>query len=735
MDTNTRTLMANAKFYESYSRFIKEEGRYETWNEAVARIMDTHRIKYKKILDTNPTLVNMFEGVQRAYEEKLVLGSQRALQYGGPQLLAHEFRLYNCLGGHANNVNWFGEFFYLLLCGCGVGASVQKHHVAQLPMIRPRTKQAKTHICQDTIEGWGEALDVLMSSFFMGGGKHPEYEGRKVLFDTSPIRDKGSMISGGFLAPGPEPLQRCLAKIERLLTSIAEEGILRPIHVYDIGMFVADAVLAGGVRRSATIFLFSVDDEEMMNAKTGDWFNKNPQRARSNISAVCLRGLISKEEFDVLIKRTKEFGEPGFVFVDNLEFCYNPCNEIGFYPITEDGQHGFQACNLCEINGDLCHTEEDFYRACRVAAIMGTIQAGYTNFKFVSEATKRIIEREALLGISLTGWLNNPDVLLKPEVMRKGAQIVKEVNRQVAAILGINQAARTTCVKPAGNASVLLRTASGVHPEHSKRYLRTVQMNKMQEVAQILKETNPYMVENSVWSEDNSDFTIAFPVIAPKGSMFKKDLTAIKFLEIIKSIQVNWVWEGTNEDLCTVKGLKHNVSNTVHVNDHEWESVGDFIYDNKNYFTGISLLSATGSKDYNQAPYNEVYTEVELAKMYGAAALFASGLIVDSSHGFSNLWDACAVAMNPSTDTSNQEIKDTRSDWVRRFHKFATNHFEGDLKKTSYCLKDVYLLWRWAKIQQNFVDPGLEGRLKVAKMIDVDSMGAVACVGVKGCDI
>jgi ribonucleoside-triphosphate reductase len=733
MQVNTRGLMADSKFFESYSRYITEEQRYETWAESVERVMATHRKKYTKQLAASAELAELFTKVQDAYTKRVILGSQRALQFGGDQLLKHEFRLYNCLGGHANQVNFFGEFFYLLLCGCGVGASVQKHHVSQLPMIRPRTKQPKTHVVEDSIEGWGTAADVLMSSFFMGGGKHPEYEGRKVFFDTSLVRDKGSLISGGFKAPGPEPLQRCLAKIERLLNSIAEEGVLKPIHVYDICMFIADAVLAGGVRRAATIFLFSIDDEEMMNSKTGDWFVTNPQRARSNNSAVCLKDQFSKEEFDALIKRTREFGEPGFVFVDDLEMTFNPCVEIGFYPVYE-GIHGFQACNLCEINGDKCDSEEAFYYACEMAAIMGTIQAGYTNFKFVSETTRKIIEREALLGVSLTGWLNHPDILLRPEVMKKGAQIVRETNAKVAKLLGINQAARTTCVKPAGNASVLLGTASGVHPEHSKRYLRTVQMNKMQEVAEILRNTNPYMVEESIWSQTKNDYAIAFPVIAPKNSMVKKDLNAIKFLEIIKSIQENWVWEGTNEHLCVHPKSRHNVSNTVHVMEDEWDAVSDFIYANKDYFTAVSLLSATGSKDYHQAPYQEVYGEAELAKMYGPAAFFASGLIVDSSEGFGNLWEACMIAMDPNADKSNQETKDVRSDWVRRFNKFATVHFKGDLKKTSYCLKDIYLLWKWEKIQKNFVDPALEDTLKIAKLVDADSMGAIACGGVNGCE-
>jgi ribonucleoside-diphosphate reductase alpha chain len=343
-DRDTRDMMSDAKFFEGYSRWDDEKNRYETWDEAVKRVMNMHRNFYKDKM--TPELSTLIDEAEDLYKKKYFLGAQRALQFGGDQLIKHQMRLYNCTSTYADRVEFFGEFFYVLLCGAGAGVSVQKHHIAKLPKIQNRTKQAKIHTVTDDIEGWGTAADALMSSYFVGGGKYPEYEGRRVYFDTSSIREKGAMISGGFKAPGPEPLRRALDKIEHLLQGLVLKGItqLSPIHVYDISMHLADAVLAGGVRRSATIFLFSPDDEEMMKAKTGNWFAENPQRGRSNNSAVIVRGAADREQFHNLMQSVREFGEPGFVFVESTEHTYNPCVtgdtmvKVKDHDITENGE-------------------------------------------------------------------------------------------------------------------------------------------------------------------------------------------------------------------------------------------------------------------------------------------------------------------------------------------------------------------------------------------------------------
>jgi len=644
--------------------------------------------------------------------------------------------MYNCTSSYADRPEFFGEVFYILLCGAGAGFSVQKHHVKKLPKIQARSKQPKTHVVDDSIEGWATAVDVLLSSYFVNGGKHPEYAGRRVYFDLSQIRPKGAKISGGFKAPGPDGLRLALDKIEHLLQAeiidTKDPKKLRPIQVYDIVMYTADAVLSGGVRRSATICLFSPDDEEMMNAKTGNWFMDNPQRGRSNNSAVIVRDESSPEEFNKLMQSVREFGEPGFVFVNSKEHTTNPCVEIGMFPQIK-GKSGWQGCNLTEINGGKCTSKEEFFKACRAASILGTLQAGYTDFKFLGDTSKKIFDREALIGASITGWMNNPDVLFDAEVLEEGARIVKEVNREVAEAIGINPAARTTCVKPSGNASVLLQTGSGIHAEHSEMYIRNVQMTKDSEVTAAIKASNPFMVEDSVWSATGSDVVVSFPILPKEGSIFKDELLGVDHLEKVKLAQKHWVEAGTNVELCADEGVRHNVSNTIIVDD--WDKVEKYVFENRNSFAGISFLPMTGDKDYNQAPNTAVISAKEMVKKYDTAAIFASGLVVDGLDAFPNLWQACATAQGMGDDlsleTSDNAIK---KDWVRRFNSFAENYLDGDVKKAEYCLKDSYLLHKWNKINKNFKPISWEEDLTEKKYTEVDTLGAAACAG-GGCEI
>ena len=725
---DTRDFLSQTKFYEGYSRFMEDDGRYETWDEAVDRVIEMHDKNY---MNSNNELSEYLEEAREAYKEKRVLGAQRALQFGGEQLMKHQMRMYNCTSSYVNRPEFFGEVFYILLCGAGAGFSVQKHHIKKLPKIQNRTKQAKGYIVEDSIEGWASALDVLMSSFFVGGGKYPDYEGRRVFFDLSQIRPKGALISGGFKAPGPEGLRRSLDKIEHLLQGIVIDSKdpidLKPINAYDITMHAADAVLSGGVRRSATICLFSPDDEEMMNAKTGNWFVDNPQRGRSNNSAVIVRDETTPEQFGKIMESVKQFGEPGFVFVESKEHTTNPCVEIGMYPQINK-KSGWQGCNLTEINGGKCNTEEDFYKACRAASILGTLQAGYTDFKFLTDTSKLIFDREALLGVSITGWMNNPKILFNAKILEKGAKIVKEVNREVSKIIGINAAARTTCVKPSGNASVLLQTASGIHAEHSDMYIRNVQMNKESEITQAIMKTNPYMVEESVWSAGGTDVVVSFPILPNKGSMYKDDLLGIKHLELVKKAQKHWVEAGTNEDLCADKGIRHNVSNTIIVDD--WDEVEKYVFENRHSFAGISFLAMSGDKDYNQAPNTAVITADKMVKKYGNAAVFASGMVVDALKCFNNLWDACATAKGFGDDISLESSENAlKNDWIRRFNKFADNYLGSDAVLAEHCLKDAYLLHKWNKIQSTLKTIDWKEDITEKKYTDVDTLAAAACAG------
>ncbi len=727
-----RQMLSQSKFFMGYSRWVEEEKRYETWEESVKRVMDMHRQKYEDIM--TPELEENIQFAQDAYSTKRVLGAQRALQFGGEQIFKHEARLYNCVTTHIDRPRAFQESMYMLLCGCGVGFSVQDRHVSQLPTIKRRfDKKTKIFVIPDSIEGWADSFGVLLASFFEDGGTWPEYKGCKVHFDFTKIRPKGSFISGGFKAPGPDGLRQALIRCEELLereTDDVEPPVsMRPIVAYDFIMHMADAVLSGGVRRSATICLFDKGDEEMLNAKTGDWFVKNPQRGRSNNSVMLKKDEITREEWAHIMESVKQVGEPGFVFTNNLDHCYNPCVEIGMLPRTEDGRSGFQSCNLTEINGSKCNTVEDLQIACRAATILGTLQAGYTNFSYLEEATAEIVAREALIGVSITGWMNNPHILFDPDNMKDAANYVKDINKQIAAMIGINPAARTTCVKPSGNASVLLNTASGIHGEHSPRYFRNVQMNDQDEVLHLLDKVNPKMVENSVWSATGTDRVVSFPVTSKEGSIYKSDLMGVKQLDYVKVAQQNWIEYGTNEDLCTDPCLRHNVSNTISVDD--WEEVEEYIFENREWFAGISLLSAMGDKAYPQAPFTEVLTAEDIMKRYSTASMFASGLIVEGLHAFgNNLWQACDTALGIGLELDPESSETLyKRDWVRRANKYADNYFNGDTLEMTNCLKDCHNLHKWETITRQIVGIDFAVELGEQKFVEADTMGSEACQG------
>jgi ribonucleoside-diphosphate reductase alpha chain len=679
-----------------------------------------------------PELDEALNFAQAAYTEKLVLGAQRALQFGGEQIFKHESRMYNCSVSYVDRPAFFNECMYLMLSGCGVGFSVGKKRIAKLPNIARRSqKKVKLYQIPDSIEGWSEAFGVLLSSYFTEGATHPEYRGCQVHFDFTKIRPEGAKISGGFKAPGPEGLRAALIKCEDVLESLLEEkpvSRLNTISAYDFVMHMSDAVLSGGVRRSATICVFDKDDQDMLTAKTGDWFTTNPQRGRSNNSALIIRDELERDEWSQIMKSVKEFGEPGFIFADSDDFMFNPCVEIGMKPQTEDGRSGFQFCNLTEINGRKCIDKETFLRACRASAILGTIQAGYTNFKYVSKETKEITDREALIGCSITGWMNNPDILFDKENMIAGARLVLEVNAEIADIIGINHAARGTCVKPSGNASTLLTSASGIHGEHAEQFFRHVQMNVNDEVAKHIMEINPRMVEKSVWSSNGTDVVVAFPIITKPGSKYKSELLGVKQLEYVKLAQQYWVEYGTNVELCTHPKLRHNVSNTITVDD--WDEVEQYLYDNREYFAGVSLMAGSGDKAYAQAPFTEVLTFEKIVKIHGEGSLFASGLIVEALRAYNeNLWLACDTMQGKGLKLSAESEDLLKRDWIRRATKFAANYFDSNLDNMIACLKDCYNLHKWSNINRSMYHIDFSKELRAQQYVDVDSLAGAACAG------
>ncbi|MCF7687387.1 MAG: recombinase [Cephaloticoccus sp.] len=639
-----------------YARYQPELGRREIFTEGVERVRDMHLQFFaeklaRKIPAQLPALVRELAGakadllaetwagsdletiIRDAFAmvaAKKVLPSMRSMQFGGEAILKNHSRMFNCSFSNVDRLEFFREYFYLLLSGCGVGFSVQKHHIALLPALPARSPEHDlpvTHFhVQDTIEGWADSLHALFVSFL---------EGRKVEFDYSVIRAKGAPLkTSGGKAPGHLPLKKALNRVEHILEGAAGRS-LRPIEVYDICMFIAKAVLAGGIRRSATICLFSPSDEEMMNAKTGNWFEQNPHRSASNNSAVLPRGDRNEEHFRKLFKAQKEFGEPGFYFCDNPEAGCNPCAEISLLPVVDwelsaeeqsalfrygykgdlpgtTRLSGFQHCNLTTINGHAAGSAAAFYQACLAATAIGTLQAAYTDMPYLGAVTRLLNEHDALLGVSICGFMDNPGVLFDQEVLKQGADLCRAANRLMAELIGIRSAAKICTCKPEGTASLILNAASGIHPHHARRYFRRVQANRMEPVYRFFKAANPQMTEVSVYNPDTDD-VIIFPIEAPKKAILRKDLNAVQFLELVKLVQQYWVIAG-GDPQSRSPDLHHNVSNTCTVHPDEWDQVADFIWSNRRFFTGISLLQDAGDKAYAQAPREEVTVEADVHK-------------------------------------------------------------------------------------------------------------------------
>jgi ribonucleoside-triphosphate reductase (thioredoxin) len=637
-----------------YARYRADLGRREIWPESVSRVRDMHLRRFAHSAAHRPDAKQVAEVVaqfglseqeqailskeQTLYEEiwqafdgvrsRQVLPSMRSLQFGGAAIEANEARIYNCSFSHANRVEFFRECFYLLLSGVGVGFSAQKHHVRAikaLPERAPDNELPVRHVAiGDSIEGWSDAIDALFRS---------HYEGWLAEFNYSLVRPRGTDLkTSGGKAPGHLPLKASLIDIAKILRRAAGRH-LRPIEVYDIVMFIARAVLAGGIRRSATICLFSPDDEEMANAKTGNWFEENPQRAYSNNSALIVRDNAERQVFNELFRRIKESGEPGFYFAENEEYGANPCVEIGLCPRAVVGADdiarlralgysgplkegdvvsGWQMCNLTTVNGAAVTSTESFLEACRQASLLGTLQAAYSKIDYLGPVTRFLNEREALLGVSLCGVLDRPDILLKPEILQAGARMVKATNTIFARLLGIQPAARTTCVKPEGTASLLLGAGSGIHPHHARRYFRRVQVNRVDPVYNHFKRKNPHMSEASVYNPQTDD-VIAFPVEAPEGALCREDVDGLTFLGHVLVVQKHWVEAGTAVDAYN-PGLYHNVSNTVTVKDDEWQQVSDLIWEQRKHFTGVALLADSGDKTYRQAPRESLSTPEDIVR-------------------------------------------------------------------------------------------------------------------------
>jgi ribonucleoside-diphosphate reductase alpha chain len=578
MDISNR-ILSDITVYMKYAKYIPELKRRETWQELVTRNMEMHIKKYPKLEK------EIRENYMYVYR-KQVLPSMRSMQFAGKPIEISPHRIYNCAYAPVDDWRVFSEIMFLLLGGTGVGYSVQKHHVDVLPEIRkPNKDRGRRWLVADSIEGWADAVKVLVKSYFYGGSY--------IQFDFSDIRPKGArLVTSGGKAPGPQPLKECLIKLDGILDSKNDGDRLRPIEVHDMVCHIADAVLAGGIRRAALISLFSATDEEMIGCKTGSWWEHNPQRGRANNSAVLLRHKVTKEYFMDLWKKIElsKAGEPGIYLSNDKDWGTNPCCEIALRP--------FQFCNLTEVNVSNVVSQEDYEDRVKAASFIGTLQAGYTDFHYLRPIWQRTTEKDALVGISMTGIGSGAVLGLN---MKAAAKVVKEENKRVADIIGINPAARTTTVKPAGTTSLTLGTSSGIHAWHNDYYVRRVRVGKNESIYSYLKDNHSELVEDEYFRPHDTA-VIGIPQKAPEGSILRNE-SPIQLLERVKRVQQEWIKPGHRSG-----SNAHNVSATVSIREHEWPAVGEWMWENKEYYNGLSVLPYDGGT-YIQAPFEDCSKE------------------------------------------------------------------------------------------------------------------------------
>jgi ribonucleoside-diphosphate reductase alpha chain len=576
----SQKILSDITVFMKYAKFQPEKNRRETWEELVTRNKEMHQRKY-------PNIKNEIEEVYKMVYDKKVLPSMRSLQFGGKPLEISPNRVYNCAYMPIDHVDSFSETMFLLLGGTGVGYSVQKHHVEKLPDIKkPNPERTRRYLIGDSIEGWADAIKVLMESYL-------GYKSSTPIFDFSDIRHKGAMlVTSGGKAPGPQPLKDCIHNITKVLNNKKDGEKLTPIETHDIVCHIADAVLAGGIRRAALISLFSADDEEMISCKSGNWWEQNAQRGRANNSAVLLRHKITKEFFMGLWKRIElsGAGEPGIYLSNDKDWGTNPCCEIALRP--------FQFCNLCEVNASDIESQEDFDARVKAASFIGTLQAGYTDFHYLRDIWKRTTEKDALIGVGMTGI--GSGVVLGYD-MKKAAKAVKEENERVASLIGINKSARTTTVKPSGTSSLVLGTSSGIHAWHNDYYLRRIRVGKNESIYSYLATNHPELIEDEFFRPHDTA-VIGIPQKAPEGAIIRHE-SVFQMLERVKKVSQEWIKPGHRNGQNS-----HNVSATVSIKEDEWDLVGEWMWNNRDFYNGLSVLPYNGGT-YTQAPFEDCTKE------------------------------------------------------------------------------------------------------------------------------
>ena len=568
-------ILSEITVHMKYARYLPKHKRRENWNELVTRNKHMHIKKFPELR------AEIEQAYQYVYDKK-VLPSMRSMQFGGKPIEVSPNRVFNCAYAPIDDIRVFGEIMFLLLGGTGVGYSVQTNHIEKLPAInKPNPKRTRRYLIGDSIEGWSDAVSILIKSYFKGTSR--------VKFDFSDIRPKGArLVTSGGKAPGPQPLRECLVKVEGILDSKDEGDQLTSIEVHDIVCHIADAVLAGGIRRAALISLFSADDQDMLSAKSGNWWETNPQRGRANNSVVIMRHRIDKSTFMDLWNRVQQSGagEPGFYFTNDKDYGCNPCCEISLRP--------FQFCNLTEINVSDVESQHEYENRARAASIIGTLQASYTDFHYLRPVWRRNTEKDYLIGVSMTGIASGNVLKLD---MPKAAEIVKEINAEIAEKIGIKPAARCTTVKPAGTTSLTLGTSSGIHAWHNEYYIRRLRVGKNEAIYQYLAINHPELIEDEYFRPHDTA-VISVPQKAPEGSITRHE-TALELLDRVKGVHVNWVKKGHRSGQNT-----NNVSATITIKPDEWDEVGEWMWENKNNYNGLSVLPFS-DHTYMQAPFED----------------------------------------------------------------------------------------------------------------------------------
>ena len=570
----SQKILSEITVYMKYARYLPAAQRRETWEEMITRNRDMH-------IENFPKLTSEIESAYKLVFDKKVLPSMRSLQFAGPAIKQTPSRIYNCAYLPIDDYQAFSEVMFLLLGGTGVGYSVQRHHVDKLPSITIPTKRRR-YLVGDSIEGWSDCIKMLMKAYFCG---RPDPE-----FDFSGIRAKGALlVTSGGKAPGPEPLKDCVHNIKRILDRKENGDQLSTLEVHDIICWIADAVLSGGIRRSATISLFSIDDQEMLQCKFGDWWETEPQRARANNSAVVVRHRVRKKDFFAIWEKVKESGagEPGVYFTNDSEWGTNPCAEIALRP--------FQFCNLCEVNVSDVETQQELNDRVVAATLIGTLQTAYTNFHYLRDIWRRTTEKDALLGVGMTGIGSGRIQQFDLEATSK---LAAETNKYYATEIGVKQSARITTVKPSGTTSCVLGTSSGVHAWHNDYYIRRVRVGKNEAIYTYLTIHHPELVEDDFFKPE-TQAVISIPQRAPNDGILRHE-TSLELLERVKDIYNRWIVPGHREGNNT-----HNVSCTVSVREEEWEEVGKWMWQNREYYNGIAVLPYFGG-NYKQAPFEDI---------------------------------------------------------------------------------------------------------------------------------